>query len=53
MLLLPPDGSPQALQVPAAALPAAMAANHGSPYYAITFGSGNGPIERIEQYFHP
>ena len=52
VFLLPPDGTTQALQVPVAALPAAMAANNQAPYYALTFGSA-GSIIRLEQYFHP
>jgi hypothetical protein len=50
--LLPSTGSTQALQVPVAALPAAMASNTGAPYYAITV-DGTGTITNIEQYFHP
>lgn len=53
VLVLPPDGSTQVRQIPAAALPAAMRANTQSPFYAITYGSAAGRIERIEQYFHP
>lgn len=52
VLMLPPDGTTQALQIPVAALPDAMAANNQAPYYAITFDSA-GSISRIEQYFHP
>ena len=50
--LLPSAGSTQTLQVPTAALPAAIAANKGAPYYAITLDS-TGAITSIEQYFHP
>jgi len=53
VLVLPPDGSTQPLQIPAAALPAAMKANNQAPFYAITYGPRAGPIVRIEQYFHP
>jgi len=53
VLVLPPDGSTQPRQIPAAALPAAMKANNQAPFYAITYGPGAGPIVRIEQYFHP
>lgn len=52
VFLLPPDGTTKALQVPVAAIPAAMAANNQAPYYAITFNSA-GSITGIEQYFHP
>ncbi|MGH8888962.1 MAG: hypothetical protein ACRDV3_04280 [Acidothermaceae bacterium] len=53
VLVLPPDGSTQPRQIPAAALPAAMKANNQAPFYAITYAPGAGPIVRIEQYFHP
>jgi hypothetical protein len=50
--LLPSAGSTQTLQVPTAALPAAIAANKSAPYYAMTLDS-TGAITSIEQYFHP
>jgi hypothetical protein len=52
VLLLPPNGAADDLQVPVGALPAALAANTQAPYYAVTFDDA-GLITRIEQYFHP
>ncbi len=51
VLLLPPNGAADDLQVPVGALPAALAANTQAPYYAVTFDDA-GLITRIEQYFH-
>lgn len=53
VLLLAPGGGASPLQVPPAALPAAMAANKDAPpYYAITI-DGSGTITRIEQAYLP
>lgn len=53
ILLLPPGGGADELQVPTPALPAAMAAGQvGPPYYTITV-DGSGTITRIEQAYLP